>query len=232
MLWQRALRLLWDVDEDDRVELAVESIQVNPARALAAIFSEASVDVYADGLMSYGPTREKLPLTLARRVRRLLHLDLVPGLRPLLLSEYGVEPVIGTPDRAVLRALHFYAECDRVKAMARAITRGDMEVFLQKVVECGHSSFEYNQNAYSPGSPEQQDLPVALALSQTVLNGRGAWRLQGGGFAGTIQAFVPDDLLDDYRAALENVFGEGACHVLWVRGTGCTQVSADNPFER
>ncbi|NUV56241.1 hypothetical protein G6W51_25725 [Streptomyces coelicolor] len=104
VLWQRALRLLWDIGEDERVDLAVESIQANPARALVAIFSEASVDVYADGLMSYGPTREKLPLTLGRRVRRLLHLALVPGLRPLLLSEYGVEPVI-VPDgafRAVL----------------------------------------------------------------------------------------------------------------------------------
>ncbi|MFF1276533.1 polysialyltransferase family glycosyltransferase [Streptomyces marokkonensis] len=99
VLWQRAFRLLWGVDERETVELAVESIQVNPARALVAIFSESAVDVYADGLMSYGPTREKLPLTLARRIRRLLHLDLIPGLRPLLLSEYGVEPVI-VPDGA------------------------------------------------------------------------------------------------------------------------------------
>ncbi|MGV9843087.1 polysialyltransferase family glycosyltransferase [Streptomyces fungicidicus] len=98
-LWQRAFRLRWDIDEDDLIELAVESIQANPARALAAIFSEAVVDVYADGLMSYGPTREKLPLTIARRIRRLLHLDLIPGLRPLLLSEYGVRPEI-VPDGA------------------------------------------------------------------------------------------------------------------------------------
>ncbi|MFF8030382.1 MULTISPECIES: polysialyltransferase family glycosyltransferase [unclassified Streptomyces] len=99
VLWQRAFRLLWGIGERERIELAVESIQVNPARALAAIFSEATVDVYADGLMSYGPTREKLPLTIARRIRRLLHLDLIPGLRPLLLSEYGVEPVV-VPDEA------------------------------------------------------------------------------------------------------------------------------------
>ncbi|MFE5260139.1 polysialyltransferase family glycosyltransferase [Streptomyces coelicoflavus] len=103
-LWQKAFRLAWDIGERDLVELAVESIQVNPARALAAIFSEAALHVYADGLMSYGPTREKLPLTLARRIQRLLHLDLIPGLRPMLLSEYDVEPVI-VPDgefRAVL----------------------------------------------------------------------------------------------------------------------------------
>ncbi|MFE0203197.1 polysialyltransferase family glycosyltransferase [Streptomyces sp. NPDC058985] len=103
-LWQKAFRLAWGIDERDLVELAVESIQVNPARALAAIFSESAVHVYADGLMSYGPTREKLPLTIASRVRRLLHLDLIPGLRPLLLSEYGVEPEIVPDDafRAVL----------------------------------------------------------------------------------------------------------------------------------
>ncbi|GHH89953.1 polysialyltransferase family glycosyltransferase [Streptomyces capillispiralis] len=114
VLWQRAFRLLWGIGEDDMIELAVESIQANPARALAAIFTEAAVDVYADGLMSYGPTREKLPLTIARRIRRLLHLDLIPGLRPLLLSEYGVEPEI-VPDgafRAVLDEISLEAADD------------------------------------------------------------------------------------------------------------------------
>ncbi|MEV8293346.1 polysialyltransferase family glycosyltransferase [Streptomyces rochei] len=99
VLWQKAFRLAWGIGERDLIELAVESIQVNPARALAAIFSEAALHVYADGLMSYGPTREKLPLTIARRIRRLLHLDLIPGLRPLLLSEFGVEPEV-VPDEA------------------------------------------------------------------------------------------------------------------------------------
>ncbi|CAL9392474.1 hypothetical protein SUDANB6_01290 [Streptomyces sp. enrichment culture] len=103
-LWQRAFRLAWDIDARDPVELAVESIQVNPARALAGIFSESAVHVYADGLMSYGPTREKLPLTIACRIRRLLHLDLVPGLTPMLLSEYGVGPEV-VPDEAFRRVL-------------------------------------------------------------------------------------------------------------------------------
>ncbi|GAA2271336.1 hypothetical protein GCM10010145_54610 [Streptomyces ruber] len=98
-LWQKAFRLAWDIDERDLIELSVESIQVNPGRALAAIFSEAAVHVYADGLMSYGPTRTKLPLTIGRRIQRLLHLDLIPGLKPLLLSEFGVEPEI-VPDEA------------------------------------------------------------------------------------------------------------------------------------
>lgn len=92
-LWERHLRLLWDLG-DDEVELAVESIQVEPALALAKLFPDAPLDVYADGLMSYGPTRNKLDPLVGTRVRRLLHLDLLPGLRPLLLTEFGVEPEI------------------------------------------------------------------------------------------------------------------------------------------
>ncbi|MEV5309845.1 polysialyltransferase family glycosyltransferase [Streptomyces sp. NPDC052610] len=104
VIWQRAFRLAWGIGERDRIDLAVESIQVSPGRALAAIFSEAAIHVYADGLMSYGPTRDKLPLTIACRIRRLLHLDLIPGLTPLLLSEYGVESEV-VPDAAFRRVL-------------------------------------------------------------------------------------------------------------------------------
>ncbi|NBE51712.1 polysialyltransferase family glycosyltransferase [Streptomyces boluensis] len=92
-LWERYLRMLWDLGDDD-VHLAVESIQVNPALAVTQIFTGAPVDVYADGLMSYGPTRNKLDPLVGTRIDRLLHLDLVPGLKPLLLTEFGVEPEI------------------------------------------------------------------------------------------------------------------------------------------
>ncbi|WP_127357994.1 polysialyltransferase family glycosyltransferase [Actinacidiphila soli] len=88
-LWERNLRRLWDLGEDE-VQLVVESIQVEPALALVNVFPSAQVEVYADGLMSYGPTRNKLEPLITTRISRLLHLDLVPGLRPLLLSEYGV----------------------------------------------------------------------------------------------------------------------------------------------
>lgn len=103
-LWQRAFRLAWGIDPEGPVDLAVESIQVNPARALAAIFSESAVHVYADGLMSYGPTRNKVPRSIACRIQRVLHLDLVPGLRPLLLAESGVEPEL-VPDEAFRKVL-------------------------------------------------------------------------------------------------------------------------------
>ncbi|MDJ0464115.1 alpha-2,8-polysialyltransferase family protein [Streptomyces sp. H27-C3] len=96
-LWQRHLRLLWDLGED-KVELAVESIQVNPALALTQLFTDAPIDVYADGLMSYGPTRNKIDPLVGMRVQRLLHLDLVPGLEPLLLGEFGVRPELVPTD--------------------------------------------------------------------------------------------------------------------------------------
>lgn len=96
-LWERHLRLAWNLGDDD-IELAVESIQVNPALGLAQIFTGAPVTVYADGLMSYGPTRNKIDPLVGTRVTRLLHLDLVPGLTPLLLTEFGVEPEIVPTD--------------------------------------------------------------------------------------------------------------------------------------
>ncbi|MFJ3227737.1 alpha-2,8-polysialyltransferase family protein [Streptomyces sp. NPDC086783] len=96
-LWERHLRLAWRLGDDD-VELAVESIQVNPALAVAQIFMGAPVTVYADGLMSYGPTRNKIDPLVGTRVTRLLHLDLVPGLTPLLLTEFGVPPEVVPTD--------------------------------------------------------------------------------------------------------------------------------------
>ncbi|MEU0947431.1 alpha-2,8-polysialyltransferase family protein [Streptomyces canus] len=102
-LFERYLRLLWGLGED-RVELVLESIQVTPALAVAQIFTGAPVDVYADGLMSYGPTRNKLDPLVGTRVRRLLHLDLVAGLTPMLLTEFGVPPVV-VPTSAFLKAM-------------------------------------------------------------------------------------------------------------------------------
>ncbi|MCX5171094.1 alpha-2,8-polysialyltransferase family protein [Streptomyces antibioticus] len=102
-LLERYLRLLWGLGED-RVEIVLESIQVNPAQAIAQAFPGAPVEVYADGLMSYGPTRNKLDPLLGTRVRRLLHLDLVPGLVPLLLTEFAV-PALTVPASAFLKVL-------------------------------------------------------------------------------------------------------------------------------
>ncbi|MFJ3619129.1 alpha-2,8-polysialyltransferase family protein [Streptomyces iakyrus] len=102
-LFERYLRLLWGLG-DDRVSLVLESIQVTPALTVAQLFTDAPIDVYADGLMSYGPTRNKLDPLVGTRVRRLLHLDLVPGLTPVLLTEFGV-PAHLVPTPAFLKVL-------------------------------------------------------------------------------------------------------------------------------
>ena len=132
-----------------------------------------------------------------------------------------------TGDRAVLRAIHFFADCHRAGQLCQAVREGRFQDFLDLILQGGHSSFEFNQNAYSIQTPQQQGVPLGLALSQRVLQGRGAWRLQGGGFAGTIQAFVPQDLLERYKAAMEAVFGQGACYVLSVRNYGAVAVTPE-----
>lgn len=107
-MWERHVRMAWELGDDD-VELVVESIQVPPSLAFAQIFTGAPISVYADGLMSYGPTRNKLGLLVDTRIDRLLHLDLVPGLRPLLLSEFGVEPEV-VPSAEFTKVLQEVAE--------------------------------------------------------------------------------------------------------------------------
>lgn len=129
-----------------------------------------------------------------------------------------------TSDRAVLRAMHFFDEDPLAEEERNALQQGDMESFQKMILASGASSFQRLQNVFASVSPLEQGLTLALALSQRVLEGKGAWRVHGGGFAGTIQAFVPLDLLEDYRRELESVFGEGACHVLSIRQAGGTKV--------
>ncbi len=128
-------------------------------------------------------------------------------------------------DRCALRAIHFYNECDRVGVAYNAAKDGNMNAFLEVITGCGHSSFEYLQNAYKPENSKEQNIPLALAVSQNILCGRGATRLQGGGFAGTIQAFVPIDIADEYQKSMESVFGIGNCHRLTIRPVGICEIS-------
>ena len=127
-------------------------------------------------------------------------------------------------DRAILRAIHFFNENKRVEKAVKCLESNDFEGFKQVIIESGRSSFMLNQNVYTPKNPTEQKLSLALAISKELLDGRGAWRVHGGGFAGTIQAFVPNDMLDTYKKTIEGVFGEGSCHVLIIRPVGGTQV--------
>ena len=127
-------------------------------------------------------------------------------------------------DRAILRAIHFFNENKRVEKAVECLENNDFEGFKQVIIDSGRSSFMLNQNVYTPKNPTEQKLSLALAISKQLLDGKGAWRVHGGGFAGTIQAFVPNDMLDTYKKTIEGVFGEGSCHVLIIRPVGGTQV--------
>lgn len=127
-------------------------------------------------------------------------------------------------DRAVLRAMHFYADNARVEKEVAALRAGDFESFKQYILESGSSSYMYNQNVFSVKKPTDQPVSLALAVSERVLRGKGAWRVHGGGFAGTIQAFVPLELLETYKSEMERIFGEGACYVLSIRPVGGTEI--------
>ncbi len=129
-----------------------------------------------------------------------------------------------TGDRAILRAYHFQGDNQRVVRQVEALERNDFEAFLQMVIESGYSSYMYNQNIFPVNNVSEQGVSLALALSEMVLKGKGAWRVHGGGFAGTIQAFVPQELLAAYISTLEHVFGEGSCRKLFIRNTGATKV--------
>ena len=128
-------------------------------------------------------------------------------------------------DRSVLRGLHFYGENNRVEKAAAALGNNDFDAFKSVITESGFSSYMYNQNVYSSKQPLSQPVSLALAASDHVLRGKGAWRVHGGGFAGTIQAFVPSELLETYKATLEGIFGEGACYVLNIRPIGGTEIA-------
>jgi len=149
---------------------------------------------------------------LGRDVARGLTVDDVLAAAPRLRREAG--------DRAVLRLLHFIEESDRAEAEAEALGRGDMAGFLGLARASGDSSWRLLQNCFSPSQPLTQPIPLALALTERFLGGDGAWRVQGGGFAGTIQAYVPLDRFEAYRAFMEGVFGPGTLLPLRIRRPG------------
>jgi galactokinase len=136
----------------------------------------------------------------------------LPGLR----AELG--------DRAVLRALHFFADNERVDQQVEALESGAWGRFLELVKESGRSSWMLLQNCYPAGAPREQGVPVAQALSESLLGEDGAWRVHGGGFAGTILAFVPEGKLDTYLSGMRAAFGPGSCHSLSIRSAGAVML--------
>ena len=123
-------------------------------------------------------------------------------------------------DRAVLRAAHFYEENRRVGEETAALMAGGFETYMKVAEASGRSSFMYLQNVYSNRFPDQQAVAVALMTAEKLLGGRGVCRVHGGGFAGTIQAFVPEEAAEAFRRGMDAVLGEGRCKVLMIRPVG------------
>ena len=128
-------------------------------------------------------------------------------------------------DRAIMRALHFFNENKRVEAQKNALIAGDVEAFFENVKASGRSSFCYLQNVYTTKNVSEQGLSLALCLAERTLSGKSAaWRVHGGGFAGTIQAFVRAEDVADFKSVMDACFGEGACMVLNIRPIGAARV--------
>ena len=127
-------------------------------------------------------------------------------------------------DRAILRSAHFFADNARVAMEAQALENGDIRKFLDLVNASGESSAALLQNLYSNVIPQDQPITLALMMSQSILRNVGACRVHGGGFAGTIQAFVPKEKIKEYVASLEGLFGAGSCYVLHIRPKGAAKI--------
>jgi galactokinase len=153
---------------------------------------------------------------LGAKVLRQVSLEQVLDIVPKIRERGG--------DRAILRAIHFQKENQRVVDQVAALERNDFRTFLNMVIDSGYSSFMYNQNIFPVNNVKEQGVSLALAMSELVLKGQGAWRVHGGGFAGTIQAFVPQNMLDKYISTLEHVYGKGSCRKLFIRHQGAGRV--------
>lgn len=127
-------------------------------------------------------------------------------------------------DRALLRAYHFFTENQRVQLMLDELKNDDIESFLYNVTESGNSSFRFLQNVYPSSAPQEQGLSIAIAASESVLEGEGAVRVHGGGFAGTIQAYVPFQLKEQYVAMMESIFGAGCCTIIAIRNMPVSRI--------
>ncbi len=127
-------------------------------------------------------------------------------------------------DRAVLRGIHFFGDNDRVTAQVAALNNKDYKLFNKLVVESGHSSYMYLQNVYVTTNPQEQACSIILALCEELLREDGGYRVHGGGFAGTLQAFVPNEKVESFKTSMENLLEKDKCHVLNIRPTGGCEI--------
>ncbi len=203
------------IDFADTANPLVEQIELDLRQAGYALCILDSGAGHADLTAEYASITQELKAVcrfFGREVLREVPEDVFLAALPQVRKAAG--------DRAVLRAFHVYAENRRAADEARALREGDFGRFLDLVRQSGQSSALYLQNVVPTGQTVNQELLVTIALAERILAGRGAVRVHGGGFGGTAQAFVPLDLLAEFKATIESVLGKGSCHAVTIRPVG------------
>lgn len=208
--------------------LSIQNFGVQPT-GVEAIAYDFGAKGYAVCVVSAGGEHGNLTSEYAaipaemKSVAAALGEELLQNVTPEQLFEALPRLKNKVSDRAILRAFHFVTDTRRAQEAANALKRDDLNAFFNTVVRAGDSSWEMLQNLYVATS-DNQEIPIALEMSRILLTGRGAWRNHGGGFAGTILAFVPFEMLDEYRTAMDATFGEHATTVLAIRPEGVVKI--------
>lgn len=203
------------IDFEDPKHPKVEKLDFDFAscnHALCIIDTRASHAELTDEYAAITRELKAISNYFGKEVLRQVEVKVFYQALPALREQFG--------DRAVLRAIHFFEENDRVTRQVEALKQGDFDTYLQEMKESGRSSYMYLQNVIPTGATMHQEVGLTLALCGKLLGSRGGYRVHGGGFAGTVQAFVPTDMLDAFRTGIDGVLGDGACHILSIRPQG------------
>ena len=203
------------VDFRDTGKPEVRALQYDFAKKGYALVVTATGGSHADLTDCYAAIPKEM-----KEIAACFGQDVLRGITEAQLLEKAGELRQKAGERALMRAFHFAAENDRVPEQVAALEEDRMEDFLQLIIDSGRSSFMYLQNVYSPET--DQSLSLALCMAESMLKGKGAWRIHGGGFAGTTLNFVPADMIPSFVAAMDGVFGKGACTVLNIRPEGAS----------
>ena len=207
------------IDFKDKKKPVVKQVQTDFEKAGLSLCIVDTKGSHADLTPDYAAVPEEMKQVarcMGKEVLRQIPKDEFYAAVPKLWKE--------TSGRAILRAIHFYEEEERVLKGVQTLERSDYEGFLQVIQKSGDSSAKYLQNIYSPKHADSQNVTVALAVSESLLQDKGVCRVHGGGFAGTILAFVKNEAVDEYQKNMEAIFGKGSCHVLKVRLLGGVRV--------
>ena len=207
------------IDFADKDNPIIDSVNVDFDKFGYSLCITDTKGSHADLTHEYAAVPEEMKAVAAVLGQELLH-----GITLQNLLEKAGEIREKTSDRAYLRAIHFVMENERVRNAVAALRANDFNDFLKMIKASGDSSFKYLQNVYTNQDVVHQNVSVALAVSDTILGDKGVCRVHGGGFAGTIQAFVKNERVNEYKETLDKVFGKGACAVLKVRKYGGMKV--------